>query len=273
MLRNVAVLYHPKREQAVVEARWLCEALEARGVHADLENAWDADVVAHICSGRDLIVALGGDGTIIRVARLAAVEGIPILGINLGRVGFLAAMTPDAMHTEIERIASGDFWLERRIMLDVEWNCGTASERFLSLNEVAVARGPAPRAIRVNIALDGNPFMTYTADGVLVATATGSTAYSLAAGGPILFPESRDFMLTPVAPHLHIGRSIIVPGDSAVTLTLDSARAAVMSVDGSEEEELVKGHAVTVRRSDTVALFARLDSEAYFYTAIADRLK
>jgi NAD+ kinase len=121
--------------------------------------------------------------------------------------------------------------------------------------------------------LDGDEFMTFTADGVLVATATGSTAYSLAAGGPILYPESQDFMLTPVAPHLHIGRSIVVPGDTVVTLCLDTDRPSVLSVDGGEETYLHAEDTVTVRKSALRASFARLGPRKYFYTALADRLK
>jgi len=121
--------------------------------------------------------------------------------------------------------------------------------------------------------LDGEEFLTYTADAVLVATATGSTAYSLAAGGPIIYPESRDFMITPVAPHLHIGRSMIIPGDTRVSLTLASDRPAVVSVDGFDDRQLKPYHSVHVSRSEHSARFARLGPRRYFYAALADRLK
>jgi NAD+ kinase len=158
-------------------------------------------------------------------------------------------------------------------MFDVHVHLDSGVETFLSLNEVAVARGVAPRAIRVQTMLDGDDFMTYTADGVLVVTATGSTAYSLAAGGPILYPESTDFVITPVAPHLHIGRSMIVPGDTRITLTVTSERAAVVSVDGMDEHSLKPHDSVEVHRSDLTAMFARFGKRDYFYEAIAARLK
>jgi NAD+ kinase len=229
--------------------------------------------VGSLCCDRDLVVVLGGDGTIIHVARLAGPYNVPLLGVNLGRIGFLAELTPQALHSGIDDLAGGKYWVEVRTMLDVRCAMGGQVSRFVALNEVTVARGIAPRAIHVSIQLDGLDFLTYTADGVLVATATGSTAYSLAAGGPILYPESSDFLITPVAPHLHIGRSMVVPGSTVVRLQLAVDRPAVMSVDGSEEHPLTMRDHVEVRRSDEVARFARLGPRRYFYDAIADRLK
>lgn len=273
MLRSVAILFHPHRKQAVTEAEWLGTELSGRGIRTYVGSGWDSHTVEEICCDRDLIVVLGGDGTIIRVARLASPLGVPLLGINLGRVGFLAEMTPQQLHDCVDPLVEGHFWVETRTMLDVHCIIGGVRHTFLCLNEVVVARGVAPRAIHINTILDGEDFMTYTADGVLVATATGSTAYSLAAGGPILYPEARDFMITPVAPHLHIGRSMIVPGDTIVRLGVSSDRPAVMSVDGADEHPLHPHDLVEVCRSECVSRFARLGQRRYFYAAIADRLK
>lgn len=273
MLKNVAILYHPRRAQAVAEAEWLAAIMADRGVQTAVGSGWDDETVLRLCCDRELAVVFGGDGTIIRVARMAAPHDVPLLGINLGRVGFLAEMTPERLHDCIDNLVKGLFWVETRTMLDVHGQINGESFTFLCLNEVAVARGIAPRAIHVNTFLDGDEFMTYTADGVLVATATGSTAYSLAAGGPILYPESKDFMITPVAPHLHIGRSMILPGETVVRLSLSSDRPAVMSVDGAEEHALRPHDTVEICRSRLQARFARLGPKRYFYKAIADRLK
>lgn len=272
MLKRVVILYHPRRPHAIVEAEWLAGALSARGVETQLANAWAEDVSPELGASADLVAALGGDGTIIRVARMLAPCETPVLGVNLGRIGFLAALTPQAMHEKIDAIAEGDFWIERRTMLAVALMGGAEVEHFLSLNEVGVARGPSPRAVHVHTKLDGGAFLDYTADGVLVVTATGSTAYSLAAGGPILYPESTDFMLTPVAPHLHIGRSMIVPGNTTATLSLTGDRPGVLSVDGVDERPLRPHQPVEVRRSRHQARFARLGPQSYFYAAIAARL-
>lgn len=273
MLRRVAILYHPRRKKAVVQAEWLSIELSRRGVETQLGNGWNQEDVLRIGCDADLIVALGGDGTIIHIAGLTAPVGVPLLGVNLGRVGFLAELTPEAMSDQVDQLADGAFWLERHTMLDVEWRDDVTVDTFLCLNEVAMARGVSPRAVLVNTLLDGEEFMTYTADAVLVATATGSTAYSLAAGGPILYPESKDFMITPVAPHLHIGRSVIVPCETRVTLTVVSDRPAVMSIDGAVDRELKPHHTVKVQTSQTVATFARFGPRKYFYQALADRLR
>lgn len=272
MLQSVAILFHPHRIEAKEEADWLSTELQQRGIRTLVGNGWDPQVVSACCD-RDLLIALGGDGTILHVARLASSEGAPTLGVNLGRVGFLAALTPTSLHENISLLAEGQFWIEERAMLEVAFEADGNTELFLSLNEVAVGRGVSPRAVHVNTLLDGNEFMTWTADAVLVATATGSTAYSLAAGGPILYPESTDLLITPVAPHLHIGRSLVVPGDMKVSLRLSSDNSAVMTVDGSDERRLKPGDLVHAGRSKKVAHFARLGQRPYFYSTIAERLQ
>jgi NAD+ kinase len=273
MLHKIAIMYHPRRKAAVSEGEWLASELYARGVQASLGSAWDVDFTRREIPGKDLVVALGGDGTIIHLARLAAPTGVALLGINLGRVGFLAELTPEALHGRVDELVEEHFWIELRSMLQVEWRDEETVDRFLCLNEVAVARGLSPRAVHVKTLLDGADFMTFTADAVLVATATGSTAYSLAAGGPVLFPEDTDIMITPVAPHLHIGRSVILPRDTEVSLILGSDRPAIVSVDGSDERELRPHHRVDVCRSDVTARFARFGPRMYFYSALAERLK
>lgn len=273
VLHHVAILYHPRRKKAVTEAEWLGVALREYGVRARLGNAWNPGAVKELATDVQLAVALGGDGTIIQVARLIAPCAVPLLGVNLGRVGFLAEMTPQQLHGCVGALAEGAFWIEHRTMLDVTLHGQQATEYFLSLNEVSVARGASHRAVRVHTRLDGQEFMTYAADGLLVATATGSTAYSLAAGGPILFPDDKNFMITPVAPHLHIARSVVLPADTHVTLSVEGDRPAWLSVDGSDDRPLTAQDVIEVRRSRVVAQFARLGPRRYFYAAIASRLR
>jgi NAD+ kinase len=273
VLKSVAVLFHPLRKRAVEESEWLGNELKRRGVEASIASAWDGKEVDQLCDARDVALVLGGDGTILHVARLAAPHGVPVVGINLGRIGFLAELTPEHLRERVDDLVEQRYWVEERAMLNVRYVSEGREFHDTCLNEVAVARGVAARAIQVRTTLDGDEFTTYTADGVLAATATGSTAYSLAAGGPILYPESHDFIITPVAPHLHIGRSTVVPQNTIVTLTLASDRPAVISVDGSVEHALQPGDPVEVSSSEQVALFARLNSRRYFYRAIADRLK
>jgi NAD+ kinase len=221
---------------------------------------------------RELVIALGGDGTILSVARDVAGTGVPILGVNLGRVGFLAELTPDLVATNVPRIVAKDFWIERRAVLEAKWFENGSSRTHLALNEVALARGSSTRAIRVEVAVDGLHYLTHTADGVIISTATGSTAYALAAGGPIMYPESRDMLVTPVAPHLNIGRSMILPGTSVVGLKLQGDREAMLSIDGQTECPFAIGDGVEVRMSEKDCLFARLGPRNYFFTLLGRQL-
>lgn len=271
-LTSVAILFHPDRARAVEEAERLSERLSAKGVDVYAGPALDSRAVAQAVLGRDLAISLGGDGTIISVARETAGTGVPTLGINLGHVGFLAELTPSLLADDLNRVLAKDFWIEKRSVLEAEWNENGKQRTHLALNEVALARGTSTRAIRVEVTLNGFNYTTHTADGVMLATATGSTAYSLAAGGPIMYPEATDLLLTPVAPHLHIGRSLVLPGDVEVGLELRGDREAMLAIDGQTECPFEVGGRVMIRSSEKAALFARLGPRTYFYSVVAHRL-
>jgi NAD+ kinase len=267
----VAVLYHPGRDRAVEAAERLVEGLEASGLDVFSGSAFDDATTAANVSGRQLAIALGGDGTLLAVARLMAGTDIPILGVNLGRVGFLAELTPETVEQEMPRILAGEYWIEQRTVLEARWLDGTGDRSHIALNEVALARGGSTRAIRVAVSIDGEPYVTHTADGVIIATATGSTAYSLAAGGPILYPQCCDLLITPVAPHLNIGRSLLVPSTSTIRLQLVGDREGMLAVDGQTECPLEIGDAVDVLCSEKQSHFARLGNRNYFYSVLAGR--
>ena len=214
VLETAAILFHPERESAIEAGCRLQAQLEGAGVDVYRGSAFDGDAIRREVLGRQLAIALGGDGTILSVGRDTAGSSVPTLGINLGRVGFLAELTPPLVEEALPRILAQDYWIETRSVLEALWLQEGRRRTHLALNEVALARGTSTRAITVGVMVDGFEYTTHTADGVMVATATGSTAYSLAAGGPIMYPEATDLLLTPVAPHLHIGRSLILPGRS-----------------------------------------------------------
>ena len=199
-LRAVAILYHPDRPRAKEAASWLTEQFHEAGVDAFAGSAFDEAATVANLPGRQLAIALGGDGTILALARTMAGMEIPILGINLGRVGFLAELTPDSVSGHMARILAGDFWIERRVILEARWTEGSTQRTNLAMNEVALARGASTRAIRVAVTIDGEPYITHTADGVIIATATGSTAYSLAAGGPSSSRNPTIYCLLPSRP-------------------------------------------------------------------------
>jgi len=192
-VKHIGLLHHPRipRSQtlAVEIASWLRE--QERTVWSG--SAWDEQAVLERITDFDLIITLGGDGTILRAARMAARHGVLILGINLGRVGFLAELTPANWRKKFPCLLGGQYWIEERMMLHAEfWRRGEPQQSFEALNDVVVSRGELARIVRLPTYIDGGYFTTYVADGLIVATATGSTAYALAVGGPILPPELKN---------------------------------------------------------------------------------
>jgi NAD+ kinase len=221
----------------------------------------------------DLLVTLGGDGSILHAAHLAAPHGTLILGINLGRVGFLTEAEPGNWRDVLSRVLVGDYWIEERMMLHAEARRG---ERVLgraeALNDVVVGRGTQGRAVHLRTAVDGGHLATYVADGLIVATPTGSTAYALAAGGPILPPQLRNILLVPVAPHLSMERPIVLAKGVTVRVVIGGGRTAALTVDGRVQAELESGDVVTVKASPHVTRFARVQERTYFYKTLVARL-
>ena len=210
----------------------------------------------------DLLVALGGDGTMLRCAEKAAVLDVPMLGINLGNVGFLAEMEPDGLTVALDRLLKGDYTEERRALLAVTHR----EARYLALNDAVISRGAYPRLIRVQARLDGSWAGDYRADGLIVATPTGSTGYSLSAGGPIIAPGVDCMLITPICPHSLQHRPQVVPGNASVTLTLqaDEPIAASLQVDGQHRAHLREGDTVTVSRAPEEVRLIRMREIGFF---------
>jgi NAD+ kinase len=213
-----------------------------------------------------LLIALGGDGTMLKAGELGATNGIPVLGINLGRVGFLIEVARDNWRPALDRVLAGDYWLERRMRLTVDLERqGRRLEAGSALNEVVVGRGRTARPIRLQAEVDNRYLATYVADALICSSATGSTAYALAAGGPILPPEMRNLLLVPVAPHLSVDRAIVLAEGSAVRLELLSEEEADLSCDGQVRQALVVHDVIHIASSPQDALFVRLQDPSYFF--------
>jgi NAD+ kinase len=256
--------------------------LRPRGCTAWLGSAWDEDAVharLEAAPGLDMLVTLGGDGTILRAARMGARYGVPILGVKMGRLGFLAEVEPENWQEPLASILDGRYWLERRMMLDVRvLGDGPAVDdqdrelHYQALNEVVVSRGSLARIVRATTAIDGDFLTTYAADGVIVSTATGSTGYALAAGGPILPPELRNILLIPIAAHLSLDRAIVLSEGSTVSIQTASDHQVILTVDGQFEVELLDADLVEITASPDSADFIRLRSPSYFYRTLMERL-
>ena len=188
---------------------------------------------SEFCLRSDLVIVLGGDGTMLAAARLLGQHAKPLLGINLGRLGFLTATSPSNMYPFLESVIRNEYQVEKRMILDVAVAEKGEESSYFALNEVVVDRGGISRLIRIHVHVNGEPFNIYDADGIIVATPTGSTAYSLASGGPIVHPALESILLTPVCPHSLSERPTILPPDSKISIRVPSTEPeASLSIDG-----------------------------------------
>jgi NAD+ kinase len=202
-MQRIGIFYNPQSEATERVARELDSWLKQRRIGTWCGVEPDGNAATTLAS-YDLLVALGGDGTVLRAAALAVPAGVPMLPVALGHLSFMAEVTPDALYPSMEQVLAGDCWFEERAMAEAQvTRGGRQAERFVALNEVLLGRGDLARVIAVAVQVDDIPMTTYHADGVLVATATGSTAYALAAGGPVLDQRSRALVLVPIAAHLN----------------------------------------------------------------------
>jgi len=255
----------------------MADALQAAHREAWIGSAWDEKAVTAELGDADLLITLGGDGTILRAARMGARFGVPILGVKMGRLGFLAEVQPDNWRVPLSRLLAGEYWLEERMMLDVKVKHHASNQahdhHFEALNDVVVSRGSLARIVRVAASLDGSYLTTYAADGVIVATATGSTGYALAAGGPILPPELNNILLVPIAPHLSLERALVLSQGVTVRLEVFFDHQAIVTVDGQFEVDLDQGDIVLVTSSQNLARFVRMRASNYFWQTLMDRLR
>jgi len=273
-MRRFGLLHHPKIPESQHLAQETEANLSALGVSTWRSSAWDDAEVVERASDADLLMTFGGDGTIVRVARITAGLDLPIVGVNLGRLGFLAEVQPWELPEKLQSLADGRYWLEERMMLRIELSREHKLVRsFEALNDVVLARGRIARVVRIDAHVEGQYLTTYVADGVIVATPTGSTAYSLAAGGPILAPHMCNILLTPIAPHLNVARALVLPSTAHLHFVLSSEYEATLTVDGQVDLPLLNGDSVLVAASPHVCRFARLADRSYFYRTLLERLK
>lgn len=272
-IRSVGLLYHPMIPESQDLAAEILEFLEGTGISVWMGSNWDEDAVAERCHRFDMFITLGGDGSMLRTARMASEHCVPILGINMGRLGFLAEVEPDGWHVSLKRVLDGDCWVEERLMVQAEFTRdGESLGCYEALNEVVVSRGALARVVRLATYIDGGYLTTYVADGLIVATSTGSTAYALAAGGPIVPPELKNMLLIPLAPHLSLERAMVLSQGSVVRIRVRTDHTAILTVDGQFQVELADGDWVQVVASPRVGRFIRLQDRAYFYCTLMQRL-
>ena len=244
------------------------------------ESAWKGEAVLDHLPDVDLLITLGGDGTLLRAARLGAQYGVPMLGVKMGRLGFLAEIMPDDWQGPLSRMLAGDFWVEERLMVRTRLERAPSPGAplvtvgdFDALNDVVLSRGALARIVRISIELDGGYLTTYTCDGLIVSTATGSTGYALAVDGPILPPELRSILVLPIAPHLSMDRALVLAEETEIRMRAYSDHEAMLTVDGQVVVEVSAGDEVVVTGRPHLARFVRMRDRNYFYQALMEKMR
>lgn len=272
--QRIVIALHPDMPRAVDLATAIATHLDRHGVSTFHGSLFDEDLRSRVRAGDfDILVALGGDGTMLRAGHLCAPQDVPILGINLGGLGFLIEIQREAWEPALDQLLAGRFWLETRMMLTAEHvRSGKSIGRWDVLNECVIGRGAMVRPVRLTAVIDGHHLTTYVADALIAATPTGSTAYALAAGGPILPPALRNILLVPVAPHLSVDRAIVLHEGSQVRITVRTDHQASLSMDGQEPIALEDRDSVVVHASEDVVRFVRFQEPDYFYRNLTSRM-
>jgi NAD+ kinase len=267
VIQSAAILAHPQLPEAQKKAGEIAAFLQTLEIHSAHGLLYDTALRKRVKEGEfNLLIALGGDGTVLRAGHLCAPLNVPILAINLGRFGFLTEVKQDQWRELLPRLRSGEYWLEHRMMLHAEqWRAGEMLGSWDVLNEIVVSRGHIVRPVHLIASVDQRYLTTYVADALIASTATGSTAYALAAGGPILPPELRNILLVAVAPHLSVDRAIILSEGSSVSIVVHTDHQAVLSPDGQVPIGLADGDRVEAYAGDHTIRFLRFQDPGYFY--------
>lgn len=276
-VNRVGVLAHPIRPQTAPIAEQIAYSLEKQGVETWLLTSWGPEDAVQQLPGTNMVIAIGGDGAMLRSARVCAPFAIPVLGVNMGHLGFLTEVQePEAWDAAMRELLAGRYWVEQRMMIDVAvWRDNQLISHGEALNEAVIGRGNVTRLVRLQLMIDGEWATGYVADALIIATATGSTAYALAAGGPILPPELRNILVVPVAPHLSLDRPMVLPEGSTVEVIVSEQTHSdtVVAVDGELLLALAAGDRVCIQASEHISRFVRMREPTYFYRSLLDRLE
>ena len=281
-MSKVGLVLHQERREAVAAARKAVTWLQKRGHTVRLlsEDRRATGLKAtgtsrdRFPAGLDLVVSLGGDGTMLRTVSIVSEHDVPILGVNLGQLGYLTEIEPPDLADALEKFFAGRHRIEQRMLLSVQ----SGDDEWLALNEAVVERPAAGHTVQIGVELEGERFTTYAADGLIAATPTGSTAYSLSARGPIVAPDHRAILLTPVSPHQLFDRTLVLNADESIRMTVRGHQPAALSVDGQAVRELTERESVVCRASEHVAQLVTFGNRDFHHILkqkfdLADRVK
>lgn len=255
-MKRLGFAFNPTKPAAIELRDRALRWCSGHGIEGWAVESGDTKQLVEKLAAADCLVILGGDGTFLRAARALAVVDVPVLGVNSGRIGFLSKVEPDALEATLGELAADRNAIEARMMLEARLirRSGSDSKEtpppLAALNDAAIVRGAEARVLRLDVAVDGSHLATYIADGVVVATPTGSTAYSFSAGGPILDPTARNLIVTPIAAYLSSIRSVVVGPAHTVRVRLVDGPPGIVSIDGRDDYPLEVGDAVEIRSLD-----------------------
>ena len=281
--RTVLVTAHTGRENALRSARFVADRLTAAGIGVRTlsgefasPGTQEVPASATAAEGAELVIVLGGDGSLLRAAELSRPAGVPLIGVNLGHVGFLAEAEPDGLADLVERVVARDYAVEERMTIDVTVRRnGTGLASTWALNEATVEKAARERVIEVIIEIDGRPLSRWGGDGVVCSTPTGSTAYAFSAGGPVVWPEVEALLMVPISAHALFAPPMVVSPQSVLAVELivaSETSGAVLWCDGRRKVDLPPGARVEVRRGTLPVLLARLQTSESRSGGFTDRL-
>ncbi len=272
------MLAHPSRPDTHPIAREIAKILCDRDIDNWVYTVWNEATVKQDVAAADIVMAIGGDGAMLRAGRVCAEHGVPVLGINMGWLGFLTEIEkPAHCPNGLDQLLTGDYWIENRMMLQATLLEDKSREIgcFHALNDVLISGSVFGRMVQLAAYIDKHWATTYNADALILSTPTGSTAYALATGGPILPPELRNILMVPMAPHLSMNRPIVLSRGAVVDIepTQENRHPVVLTVDGKVEAELRENQHVRITSAEPVSRFVRLRERNYFYRSLLDRME
>ncbi|QKG84228.1 NAD(+)/NADH kinase [Kroppenstedtia pulmonis] len=273
-MTTIGILVNKGKPKARVILRELVRLLEFRQAGVLVEEDLGKEIgredlgvkTDEIPEKVDIVFVLGGDGTLLGVARQFAAHQIPILGFNLGHLGFLSEAEPDSLSLAVDRVLAGDYYIEKRTMLDAEVvRCGDVLEKSIALNDVGIAKGSFGRMITSTVYMDGVYLGTYSGDGVIVSTPTGSTAYSLSCGGPIVWPGVKSLLLTPICPHTLTARPMVLPTEGLLEIRVSATHHDIgLTIDGQLGFSLKVDDIIRVRTSTHITSLIKWKERSFF---------
>lgn len=280
MIKSVGLVVNYRKKHPVQLGKDLILWFERRGIRSyalpqdGVVLGLNEEYISHrLDQIIDCVITLGGDGTFLRAARLAAPAGIPVLGINMGTLGFLTEVEQGEIESSLEMLIAGKYYLEDRMMLEARViRDGNTAETYTGLNDVVINKGPLARLLILEIRVGKKFVTTYKADGVIISSPTGSTAYSLSAGGPIVDPEVDVIIITPICPHTLQARPLVIPSHKEVSVMMINQNDSMLTIDGQHGFELRNGDEIIVAKSPFYARLVRI-KEQHFYSILREKLR